>query len=111
MKLKRDKKPEILTIEELASFLRWAPGTIRNKVSRGEIPYIKIGRSVRFKRVDIYRWINGKYPSGKSKGKIPALKPVSKKEATRALLSIVGCGDSGLRDLSIKHDYYLYDQD
>ena len=50
---------EFLTVEELAERLKIAPGTIYNWVSRGEIPYVKIGRAVRFRRADIDAWIEG----------------------------------------------------
>jgi excisionase family DNA binding protein len=40
-----------------AEFLDRSPHTIRGMVSRGEIPYIKIGRSVRFDPDAIIAWV------------------------------------------------------
>ncbi len=46
----------LMTAEEVASYLGVATGTIYNKVSRDEIPYVKVGRAVRFRRGEIDRW-------------------------------------------------------
>lgn len=47
----------LLTADEVAAFLGYAVQTIYNKVSRDEIPYIKLGRALRFRRSEIERWI------------------------------------------------------
>ena len=41
-------RAKLLNISQLAKILGVAPGTLYNKVSRGEIPYIKVGGSIRF---------------------------------------------------------------
>lgn len=48
----------LLTVAELAEYLGLAQGTIYNKVCRGEIPHVKLGRAVRFRRSEIDRWID-----------------------------------------------------
>lgn len=48
----------MMTAQEVADYLRLAKGTIRNKVSRGEIPYYKLENgAVRFRRAEIDRWV------------------------------------------------------
>jgi excisionase family DNA binding protein len=46
-----------LTVAELAAWLRVKKSTIRKRVCYRRIPFIKIGRSVRFKREDIEAWL------------------------------------------------------
>ncbi len=40
---------KLLTTEEFAHELGWKPATIRNKVWRREIEFVRVGRSIRFK--------------------------------------------------------------
>lgn len=49
----------LLTVEEVSRLTGWRPATIRQKVWRREIPYVKLGRSVRFKEAEISRLIEG----------------------------------------------------
>lgn len=49
---------EILTIKELASYLKIAEKTTYRFVSEGRIPGFKVGGSWRFRRSDIESWIN-----------------------------------------------------
>lgn len=48
---------EILTIKELASYLKIAEKTAYRFVSDGRIPGFKVGGSWRFRRSEIERWI------------------------------------------------------
>jgi excisionase family DNA binding protein len=48
---------DIMTAEELAEYLKLDPQTIYRKFRRGEIPGIRIGRAVRFKRDIIDGWL------------------------------------------------------
>lgn len=48
---------EILTIKELASYLKIAEKTAYRFVSEGRIPGFKVGGSWRFRRSEIERWI------------------------------------------------------
>ena len=43
----------LLTVDEVAKFLRLKPATIRSMARRGELPAIKLGRVWRFKRSSI----------------------------------------------------------
>jgi excisionase family DNA binding protein len=56
---------KLLTVEEFAAYLGWQPSTVRQKVWRREIDYVKIGRSVRFKAETAEKLIE--------RGTVPAL--------------------------------------
>ena len=43
---------------QLAEFLNKSPHSIRGMVSRGQVPYLKIGRSCRFDPEAIKEWLN-----------------------------------------------------
>lgn len=45
-----------LNIDELSEYLGIKKKTLYNKANRGEIPYFKFGRLVRFKKSDIDAW-------------------------------------------------------
>ena len=51
---------EIMTLEEVASYLRVSERTVYDWVSRGELPGGKLGTSWRFKRADIENWVSKK---------------------------------------------------
>jgi excisionase family DNA binding protein len=48
---------QLLTIDEVAKKLRNKPGTIRQWVSEKRIPYVKLGRSLRFRLAEIERFV------------------------------------------------------
>ena len=47
----------LLTVQEVALYLRLRPETVRAMVRRGELPGIKIGRVWRFQRDTIEDWV------------------------------------------------------
>lgn len=49
---------EILTIEEVAKYLRVSERTVYDWAQRGEIPSGKIGTVWRFKKAEIEKWVN-----------------------------------------------------
>lgn len=49
---------EILTIKELANYLRIAEKTAYKFVAEGKIPGFKVGGAWRFRKDDIVQWIN-----------------------------------------------------
>lgn len=53
----REQIKSLLTINEAASFLSVKVSRLRTAVFRKEIPFIKIGRLVRFKEDDLLKWI------------------------------------------------------
>ena len=50
---------ELLTVQDVARAMNWKEATVRQKVWRRELPYLKIGRSVRFKPEVVERLIEG----------------------------------------------------
>lgn len=53
-------KDEILTLKEVADYLKLAEKTAYRLAAEGKLPGFKVGGSWRFKREDIYRWIEEK---------------------------------------------------
>lgn len=49
----------LLTVDEVARVTGWKPATIRQKVWRRELDYVKLGRNIRFKEEVIARLIEG----------------------------------------------------
>lgn len=50
----------LLSIEEASSFLSIKVSRLRTAVFRKEIPFVKIGRLVRFKTDDLDKWVQSK---------------------------------------------------
>jgi len=50
--------PHLLTIEQLADHLRVTQRHIRRLVAERRIPFLKIGRFVRFDPTDVARWLD-----------------------------------------------------
>ncbi|MBU0955890.1 MAG: PTS sugar transporter subunit IIA [Spirochaetes bacterium] len=57
---------DILTIEEVAKYLRVSERTVYDWAQKGEIPSGKIGTVWRFKKSEIERWVNDRLSSGRS---------------------------------------------
>ncbi|MDR2071194.1 MAG: PTS sugar transporter subunit IIA [Treponema sp.] len=51
---------DILTIEEVAKYLRVSEGTVHEWAQNGEIPAGKIGTLWRFKKQEIEKWVNAR---------------------------------------------------
>lgn len=49
---------EILTVREVAEFLKVTERTIYRLATEGQIPSFKVGGSWRFQRSDLIRWMN-----------------------------------------------------
>ncbi|MEM9470005.1 MAG: helix-turn-helix domain-containing protein [Pseudomonadota bacterium] len=49
---------EILTIKELASYLKMAEKTLYRLASNGDVPGFKVGGAWRFRKSEIDKWIN-----------------------------------------------------
>jgi excisionase family DNA binding protein len=48
---------ELLTVRELAKFLKLHPKTVYEWVARHAVPCIRLGRRVRFSKSDVSRWL------------------------------------------------------
>lgn len=57
---------EIMTIPEVARYLKLSKSKIYNLVQAGKIPYLKIGRNVRIRESDLKQWINSSHNHVKS---------------------------------------------
>ncbi|MCX7024326.1 MAG: PTS sugar transporter subunit IIA [Spirochaetes bacterium] len=57
---------DILTIEEVARYLRVSERTVYDWAQKGEIPSGKIGTVWRFKKTEIERWVNERLSSNKT---------------------------------------------
>ncbi len=55
---------DILTIEEVANYLRVSDRTVYDWAQKGEIPAGKIGTVWRFKKADVEKWVNERLSSG-----------------------------------------------
>ncbi len=51
---------EILTKKELMEYVRISRGTADKLMKSRELPYMKIGKKVLFKRADVDRWLESK---------------------------------------------------
>lgn len=47
----------LMTPEEAAAYLKLGEGTVRNMAACGELPRVKIGRSLRFRTSDLNAYI------------------------------------------------------
>lgn len=56
----------LMTVPEVAKYLGYSEGTIYQKVSRGEIPFVKLGHALRFRRSELDAWIAEKDAEAKS---------------------------------------------
>ncbi len=52
-----DRDDEILTLDEIAAYLKIAKRTVYRLVQKGEIPAFKLGGTWRFRRSELDRWI------------------------------------------------------
>lgn len=71
---------DIMTIEEVAEYVRVSERTIYDWAQKGEIPGGKIGTSWRFRRDDIEQWVNNKLSA----------KPVSARKAAPVIENTLG---------------------
>jgi len=49
---------KLLTAKQVSGLLEVHLSTVYEWVNRGSIPYVKLGRLVRFKKAEIFRWID-----------------------------------------------------
>ncbi len=61
--LELEMEDDILTIEEVAKYLRVSERTVYDWAQKGEIPSGKIGTVWRFKKADIEKWVNDRLSS------------------------------------------------
>ncbi len=54
---------DVMTVIEVAEYLRINPQTVYRKAKSGEIPVIRIGRVIRFRRTELEAWLSKKSSS------------------------------------------------
>ena len=64
---------EIMTIQEVAEYLRVSERTIYDWASKGQIPCGKLGSIWRFKRSEIEKWVDKRLGTEKAPGKPPSI--------------------------------------
>jgi len=60
----------ILTIEEVAKYLRVSERTVYDWAQKGEIPSGKIGTVWRFKKTEVEQWVNNRLSANRLKGNL-----------------------------------------
>ena len=60
------ERNELLNTAQVAEWLNVSESTIRKWVHYGFIPYVKIGRCVRFIREDIEKWLQERTEKGRA---------------------------------------------
>ncbi|MCM8794990.1 MAG: helix-turn-helix domain-containing protein [Candidatus Omnitrophica bacterium] len=50
---------DVMTVSEVADYLRLNPQTVYRKAKAGELPAVRIGRAVRFRRCELETWLKG----------------------------------------------------
>lgn len=59
---------EIMTIEEVAAYIRVSERTVYDWAQKGELPGGKLGTTWRFKREDVENWVNSRLSSKSTSG-------------------------------------------
>ena len=76
--LSKEPKDALFTVETLAEYLQVSKQWIYERVQLKEIPHIKVGKFLRFRKIEIDKWLDGcKVPAVSSPrlpeiGKMPA---------------------------------------
>ncbi|OGW92257.1 MAG: hypothetical protein A3G33_06590 [Omnitrophica bacterium RIFCSPLOWO2_12_FULL_44_17] len=51
----------LMTAKQVSELIEVKPCTVYQWVHEGLIPYVKLGRCVRFKKAELFRWIDKNY--------------------------------------------------
>ncbi len=68
--------PDIMTIEEVSTYLRVPVSSLYKLAQQGKIPAPKVGRHWRFRREFIDRWIDDQAQGVKSDNKQTRISPI-----------------------------------
>ena len=52
---------EVMTVSEVAEYLRVNPQTVYRKAKAGELPAVRIGRAIRFRRSELDAWLKKEF--------------------------------------------------
>lgn len=53
----KDENPQLMTVEDVAEYLRVKPSTVYEWAANSKLPGVKVGRLWRFERSEIERWV------------------------------------------------------
>lgn len=59
-----ERKCEYLTVEQAADLLSLKISRVRNMVFKSQVPYLKIGASIRFNKAQLVSWYESKTRGG-----------------------------------------------
>ena len=48
---------DVMTVTEVAEYLRVNPQTVYRKAKAGEMPAVRIGRAIRFRKAELDEWL------------------------------------------------------
>ncbi len=57
---------DVMTVSEVAEYLRVNPQTVYRKAKAGELPAVRIGRAIRFRRTELEAWLKTLSSNGSS---------------------------------------------
>jgi len=64
-----DAEVEILTLDEVAAYLKAGKRTVYRLAQQGDIPAFKLGGTWRFRRTELDRWISASIEKNPKQGK------------------------------------------
>ncbi len=70
-RIEKEMDTDIMTLDEVASYLRVSERTVYDWVQRGELPGGKIGTSWRFRRCEVDHWVDRRLGSGAWRKNVP----------------------------------------
>jgi excisionase family DNA binding protein len=65
------RAPAIMTVQELARYLRVHVMTVYRMIQRGDLPAARVGRGWRFRRDQVDRWLKGREINSHTDGERP----------------------------------------
>lgn len=60
MELTENTTERLLTVPELASYLQVPESWLYARTATNEIPHVRVGRYVRFRKAEIIEWLQGR---------------------------------------------------
>lgn len=60
MELTENNTDRLLTVPELAEYLQVPESWLYARTATNEIPYVRVGRYVRFRKAEIVEWLQGR---------------------------------------------------
>lgn len=55
-----DNLPEVVTVQELAEFVKISESTIWRHIKNGDLKALKIGKNVRIEKAEVIKWAKEK---------------------------------------------------